>query len=137
MGRNSTLIMGLTPAPDGLLPEPDVERLKEWGDEIKRRFESPIAETSGEGKRITLSLKKEQEMDHVILQEDIALGERVREYVLEGKVNGKWKELYKGSNIGQKHIVQFPTQKVSAIRVNVTKYRDEPQIKTVQRFLVD
>ena len=31
VGRNSTLIMGLTPDPDGLMPEPDVKRLAEWG----------------------------------------------------------------------------------------------------------
>jgi len=45
--EHATLIMGLTPDPDGLLPEPECNRLKEWeGDEIKRRFSSPLASTS-------------------------------------------------------------------------------------------
>ena len=50
-GRNSSLILGLTPNADGLLPQPDVNRLKEFGDEINRRFSNPIASISGTGKR--------------------------------------------------------------------------------------
>ena len=38
VGRNATLIVGLTPNPDGVIPEGDVKRLKEWGEEIARRF---------------------------------------------------------------------------------------------------
>ncbi len=38
VGHNSTLILGLTPDPDGLIPGPDVRRLREFGDEITRRF---------------------------------------------------------------------------------------------------
>ena len=41
VGHNSSLILGLTPNSDGLLPEPDVKRLKEFGDEIKNRFDAP------------------------------------------------------------------------------------------------
>ncbi|WP_339706295.1 alpha-L-fucosidase [uncultured Kriegella sp.] len=137
VGRNSTLIMGLTPNPDGLLPEPDVNRLKKWGDEINRRFGKPIAETSGKGKRITLSLDKAQEINHIVLQEDIVHGERVRAFTIEGKVNRKWKVLYKGSNIGQKHIIQIQSQRVTAVRLNAIDFRMEPLIKAIQVFNVN
>ena len=43
VGRNATLILGLTPDPTGLIPAGDAQRLKEMGDEINRRFSSPIA----------------------------------------------------------------------------------------------
>ena len=52
VGRNATLIVGLTPDNRGLLPDADVQRLKEWGDEIKKRFENPLASTTGTGKII-------------------------------------------------------------------------------------
>lgn len=42
VGHNSTLIMGVTPDPRGLIPAPDVKRLKEWGDEIKRVLENQL-----------------------------------------------------------------------------------------------
>lgn len=58
VGRNATLIIGLTPNPDGLIPDGDVARLKEWGNEIKRRFGSPLAQTAGEGKKSCRSLSR-------------------------------------------------------------------------------
>ncbi len=52
VGHNTTLILGVTPGPDGLMPEPDVKRLKEFGDEIDRRFSNPLASYSGKVKKI-------------------------------------------------------------------------------------
>ena len=43
VGRNATLILGLTPDPNGLIPTGDEQRLKEFGTEINRRFSSPLA----------------------------------------------------------------------------------------------
>lgn len=50
VGRNATLILGLTPDPNGLIPKGDEQRLKEFGTEINRRFSSPLAQTSGQKK---------------------------------------------------------------------------------------
>ncbi|MFT7247406.1 MAG: alpha-L-fucosidase [Arcticibacterium sp.] len=47
VGHNTSLILGVTPNSDGLMPEFDVKRLKEFGAEIKRRFASPIVSMSG------------------------------------------------------------------------------------------
>ncbi|MDO5979587.1 alpha-L-fucosidase [Flavivirga spongiicola] len=136
IGRNSTLIIGLTPNPDGLMPEGDVIRLKEWGDEIKRRFETPIAFTSGKGKKVTLKLENPTVINHVIIQEDIRLGERVRVYSLEGFVKGKWKVLSQGESIGQKRIEQFENVEISRIRLKVLESDREPQIKSMSAYYV-
>lgn len=53
VGRNATLIVGLTPNPEGLIPQQDVKRLQEWGQEINRRFKKPLAQTSGSKKALT------------------------------------------------------------------------------------
>ena len=136
VGRNSTLIMGLTPNPDGLMPEPDVKRLKEWGDEIKRRFEKPIASTSGKGNKITLKLNHSTAINHIIIQEDIQYGERVRTYEVEGLVKGRWKVLATGQSIGQKRIMQIEDVELSRIRLNVLNADREPQIKTLEVYFV-
>ena len=70
VGHNSTLIIGLTPDPNGLMPAEDVQRLKEWGDEVNRRFATPIAQVSGEGKAIELNLRSKQAINHIVLQEN-------------------------------------------------------------------
>ncbi len=137
VGRNSTLIMGLTPDPDGVLPEPDVQRLKEWGDEIKRRFETPVAQTKGEGKKLVLKLSKAQPINHVIIQEEIALGERVRRYKVEGLVKGKWTKLCEGQSIGQKRIQQFEPVECSKIRLTIEQFEERPSIKNFAVYQVD
>ena len=49
--HNTTLILGVTPGPDGLMPEADVQRLKEFGEEIDQRFAHPLATCSGKEKK--------------------------------------------------------------------------------------
>jgi len=134
VGRNSTLIMGLTPDPQGLLPEPDVQRLKEWGDEIERRFSTPLAATSGSGKKLTLKLKGRTKINHIVLQEDISEGERVREFVLEGKAKNGWQTLFEGSSIGHKFIHAFKDIEVSQIRLTIKESKGEPMIQSFEVF---
>ncbi|MBJ6368780.1 alpha-L-fucosidase [Snuella sedimenti] len=137
VGRNATLIMGLTPDPEGLLPEPDAKRLKEWGDEINRRFFKPLKTVSGTGDKLILKLDTATEINHVIIQEDIKLGERVRAYAVEAFVNGKWKEVFRGKSIGHKRIEQFESIKVSRLRLRILKRDREPQIKSFSVYNVN
>ena len=137
VGRNSTLIMGLTPNPDGLLPEPDVKRLKEWGDEIKRRFDTPLASTSGTGNVVSLKFKKPTNINHIIIQETISKGERVHVYKIEALVNGKWLVICEGESIGHKRIEQFKTVKTNRIRLKIVTALREPQIKNLSAFYVE
>lgn len=137
IGRNSTLIIGLTPDTNGLLPQPDVKRLKEWRDEIKRRFSTPIASTSGEKDKIILKFKEQSLINHVIIQEDIQFGERVREYTIEGLVDGKWKKLAKGQSIGNKRIEKFEQQSISKLRLIINKSTNEPIIKNLSVFYIE
>jgi hypothetical protein len=64
-----------------------------------------------------------------VIQENIAKGERVLEYRVEGKQNGEWIKLSSGTNIGHKHIDKFPPQSVSEIRLIVTECKAKPQIR--------
>ncbi len=128
VGHNTTLILGVTPGPDGLMPEPDVKRLKEFGEEINRRFADPVASTSGTKKRITLGLSKRQPVNQVVLTEDIAQGERVREFTIEGKTRDGWQPIFEGSCIGHKFIHRFDDLEVSKVRLKITESREVPQI---------
>lgn len=129
VGRNATLIVGLTPDPDGLIPEGDVERLKEWGDEIRRRFGSPLARTSGKADTLTLDMEGRQTCDYYILQEDISQGERIRAYRIEARTGGSWVTVAHGSSVGHKRIGSFPPVEASAFRVVVEKSTGTPVIR--------
>ncbi|MFT4569089.1 MAG: alpha-L-fucosidase, partial [Saprospiraceae bacterium] len=137
VGRNSTLIIGLTPDPNGLMPEEDVKRLKEWGDEIKRRFSNPLATTSGKGENIILKINDSREVNQLVLKEDIKMGERIREFVIEGKTKLGWQIIFKGSSIGHKLIHQFKGIEVSALRLKVLSSVKEAQILEFSAYYVE
>ena len=130
VGRNATLIVGLTPNPDGLIPEGDVKRLKEWGDEIARCFGTPLAQTSGKAKKLSLDLKGKQKANCYILQEDITQGERIRSYRVEARTGGKWVTVDRGTSVGHKRIGKFDPVEATAFRVVVEQCTDTPQIRS-------
>lgn len=130
VGHNTSLILGVTPNADGLMPEPDVVRLKELGDEIKRRFSNPVVSTSGKGKKITLKVGKRERVNEVVIMENIFNGERVREFTLEGKTAKGWKIIFEGSCIGHKFIHHFEDIEVSAVRLKIVESKGEADIKS-------
>lgn len=136
VGRNATLIIGLTPDPDGLLPAGDEQRLKEWGEEINRRFGTPLAETQGRRQRLTLNLNEKQPVNYCIIQEDIAKGERIRQYKIEAKVNGKWQTVCSGESVGHKRIAHFEPVETTALRLTVTQSVALPEIRHFSAYNV-
>lgn len=135
VGRNSTLILGVTPDDRGLLPDADVKRLAEWGREIKRVYGSPFAEKESIGDQTTFTFNQPQTISHVVIEEEIAKGERVREYEIEALIEGKWQSLCKGSCIGHKRIewLKKPV-KVSGLRFAVKKAVGKASIKRIALF---
>jgi alpha-L-fucosidase len=134
VGHNSTLIMGLTPDPRGLLPEPDVQRLKEWGAEISKKFSSPLGETNGTGSRLIMKLKEPKTLSYIVLQEDIELGERVRKYYVEARINGKWKRVAEGLVIGHKRIQEVEPVSTKELRVIIEESVAEPVLKSFKVY---
>lgn len=104
VGRNATLVLGLTPNNHGLLPEEDVRRLKEFGAEIKKRFNKPVAIASGKGTKLTITLPKAQPINQLMIQEAIAKGHRVKRFHIQALIGNKWKTIAGGSAIGHKYI---------------------------------
>ncbi|MEN2281001.1 alpha-L-fucosidase [Algoriphagus sp. SE2] len=129
VGHNSSLILGLTPNAEGLIPDADAKRLKELGDEIERRFENKINATSGVGELFKLKLTGRQKINQLVLMEDIAKGERVRKFLVEGKTKTGWKTIFEGSVIGHKFIHQFDEIEVSELHLKIQESKGEPQIK--------
>lgn len=104
VGRNATLILGLTPDDRGLMPDEDVQRLTEFGEAIQKRFDNPLASTAGKGNRVELTLPKAMPINQLVLQENIEIGHRVKRFRIEAKVNGRWKTIHQAESIGHKYI---------------------------------
>ncbi len=134
VGHGAVLLLNNTPDTTGLIPEADVRRSAEFGAEIQRRYGTAIADVSGRGEEITVSPSAPSVVDAVVSMEEIAQGERVREYVIEGRVDDRWQELAKGTAIGHKKIDKFGLVRVSAVRLRVLKSVGAPTIRRLALY---
>ena len=129
VGNNCNLLINAMPGPDGLVPEAQIKRFREFGNEIRRRFGKSLAETTGEGNVVELPLGRSSKIDHVMLMEQITGGERVREYVLDGKVRDAWQKIGGGTCIGHKRIERITPIEVAAVRLRVVSSVGKPLIR--------
>ncbi|MEN8122235.1 MAG: alpha-L-fucosidase [Bacteroidota bacterium] len=137
VGRNSTLILGLTPNDKGLLPQGDVKRLKEFGDDIRKRFSNTLGSTEGDGSKLVLKLKNKTRINQILLKENISNGERVRNYIIEAMVDGKWKKIANGECVGHKRVQKIEPVVSSKFRLRISESNAEPQIKEFSVYWVD
>jgi alpha-L-fucosidase len=137
VGHNCNLLLNATPARDGLIPECNMKHYHDFGNEIRKRFDKPIARTAGEGSTVELTLPASGKVDHVILMEDISAGERVRSYTVEGLTAGnKWSPLAEGISVGHKRIQRFDASEVSKLRFRATKSVATPKIRKFAAYYV-
>lgn len=154
VGRGAQLLLNVTPNRDGLIPDADAARLKEFGEQLQKRFGKSVADyeflrfSKGWGHTaeniagfgfsgkdsFSITLKKPVTADHAILMEDTSYGERVRAFRLEGLSQGKWVVLGSGTAIGHKRIQAFAPIEVKAVRLVVTQASATPQIRRLALF---
>ncbi len=68
---------------------------------------------------ITLTFEKPTEVNRILLEEYIPLGQRVKAFTVEAKVDGEWKLIDSQTTIGDKRILRFDTVTASEIRVHI------------------
>jgi len=138
VGHNCNLLLGEVVTSEGLVPAHDIQRLAEFGKEVRRRFGTAVAETGGKaGRSVELRLPRPGRINHVIVTEDVAQGERIRRYALEGLApGGEWRSLCEGQSIGHKRIQPFDAVDVAAVRLKTAEATAEPILRRLAVFNV-
>ncbi len=136
VGRGAQLLLNIPPDRRGLVPDADFARAREFGNEIRRRFGRSIAETSGSGNTVTVPLAAPGQIDHVVIEEECAQGERVRRYRLEARTWNRWVAAGTGSAIGHKRIHPISPTDAQAVRLIVTESVRRPTIRRLAVFNV-
>lgn len=92
--------------------------------------------TDDEVKTASLNLEFEKPIrfNRFLVQEYISLGQRVRSFALEAFVDGDWMSVAKGSTIGYKRILRFPSIEAKRIRFRITDSKACPLISNVGVF---
>jgi len=131
VGRGAQLVLGLAPDKRGLLPESDVARLKEFGDEIRR-----IYGEDGDGQGdwsssapLEITASEPMTFDRVVMMERLSGGQRVQRYAVEALDGHVWKGISAGTTIGHKKIDTFARTTATRVRLRIMEASGPPQIR--------
>lgn len=83
---------------------------------------------------ITFEFKKPTVVNRLLLQEYITLGQRVKAFTVEAKIDGKWTTIASQTTIGYKRILRFDRVVTSALRVNITDAKAGVLLSNIQAF---
>jgi len=158
VGKGGQLVLGIAPDRRGLLPEVDVERLKEFGKEIRSRYgnnlarthqrTSPNAERAFDGDSDTfwsapvashhsvldLAFEKPIRFDSTLIMEWLNDGQHVQRYAIEVFQKGQWIIVARGSAIGHTRIQHFAPVSADRVRLNILFSSSEAHIREFQVF---
>lgn len=128
VGRNSKLLLNVPPTRDGLFHPIDVARLTAMRAALDARFAEPLATTRSpmqsrvdSGKVVQFELARSAQVGLVTLSEDIADGQRVAAWRLEGQGTSSWKQLARGTTVGYRRIVEFAPTDIRRVRFTITE----------------
>lgn len=80
---------------------------------------------------LTIDLGKPTLFNRFLAQEYIRLGQRVKAFTVEAFVAGKWQEVAKGTTIGYKRILRFPSVRATQLRLTITDSKSCPLLSNV------
>jgi len=83
---------------------------------------------------LTIDFGTPRAFNRFLAQEYIQLGQRVKSFIIEAFVNGKWQQLDKQTTIGYKRILAFPTVTASKLRFMITDSKASPVISNVSVY---
>ena len=143
VGSNSVLLLNIPPDRRGLIHEVDAERIKEFGNYIRATFEKNYIAKGKKAWRATAGESREFEVEEgslvntILLQEDITQGQRVESFVVEGKINGEWRELGTGTTIGYKRLLRFDECRPERLRITITATRATANIQSIGLYYAE
>ena len=83
---------------------------------------------------IIIDLGKESEVNRIIIQEYIKLGQRVQEFKVSAYINGNWVPLIDGTTIGYKVIRKFLVVKTTKIKLTIIRSKACPVISNIELY---
>lgn len=140
VGYNSVLLLNIPPDRRGHIHEADVARLKEFAAYRQQAFADNRVKKgqkmwdAASGDQRVYKLKPSSKINVVLLQEDIARGQRVESFRVEGRVGGQWQLLGEGTTVGYKRMLRFPEVEAEALRITIGSSRLEAHISNVAAY---
>ena len=140
IGVGANILINMTPDARGLIPDAEMKRIAQFGATIRAESGPPLARTdTGKGWSVPgileLPLGHKASIERIVIEENIAFGQHVLQYVVEAKTDGQWKSVAQGESIGRKRIHRIdPAVAGEAIRLRVVKADAVPVIRELAAY---
>lgn len=164
VGRNSVLLLNIPPDKRGLINENDIRTLRGWRQLLDQTFKrgylkkTAVLASSEHPKHQASQLlsqnpggcwiparnqpqasleavfQGQRQLDCLELKEDLTRGQRIEAFRLEVWLEGKWVEIARGTTIGYKRLLTFPTVTTDRVRLTILQSRDLPCLKAFNLY---
>lgn len=148
VGRNSLLLLNVPPNREGLLSDADVQSLRTFRQILDETFKTnlvsantlltdqtlPTFATVAVKQPMVIQLNGDQEFDRILIQENIANGQRISTGTVEYWNGAGWQLIQTFTTVGYKRLLRFPAVKASKIRLTITEATGLAQIAEVGVF---
>ena len=160
VGRNSVLLLNIPPDKRGRITKFDIKGLQGMRKILDQTFRTNLAagativasnEKPGhkasslielhptgywttndgvESASIEFQLPKKQAFDRLMLQENIRVGQRIEAFRLETWSDNTWKTIARGTTVGYKRLLRFPTVTSRKVRLVIDSSRTGPTLSS-------
>jgi alpha-L-fucosidase len=137
VGRNAVLLLNVPPDPRGLIHEADAARLRELRAVLDETFATNLAagrDVDLVDGAYVLDLGAPVTFDRVLLQEDIAQGQRVRAFALEAWDGAAWQTIADGTTIGYKRLLRIEPCTATHVRLHIRDARATPVLQAFELY---
>jgi alpha-L-fucosidase len=143
VGRGMVMELAFSINRDGLVDPSHEVIYKQLGDWVRTCYGTPLVSTMGSGTEFVLSIPKGRVFDRIMLQEDIILGQRIRDYTITivATDNGddQVMAIVLGRAVGRKRIHLLPLpfearEKNLVVKLHIKGYIAVPQLKSFAVF---
>lgn len=158
VGRNSVLLLNIPPDKRGLINERDQKILREFKKTLDQTFKTNLAAkaritsangihaealiqngskaywtTQGQDTTATIGMRlvKPRTFDVLLLQENIAVGQRIEKFSLEYLDGHHWNQITGGTTVGAKRLLRFKPVTAKTIRLKITSSRLNPTLSAL------
>ena len=143
VGCNSVLLLNIPPDRRGLIHEVDVQRIKELSEYINKTFANNYVENGNQlwvaetGQSKEYNVKAGTMVNTFLIQEDIAQGQRVEDFLVEVYSNGAWQYAAEGTTVGYKRLLRFSDCQPEKIRVTIRGTRASANISNIGLYYAE
>ncbi|MCR8668713.1 alpha-L-fucosidase [Aestuariibaculum sp. M13] len=160
VGRNSLLLLNLSPNKQGRIFREDSLRLINWRKQLDLDFENNLIDnqtnfvannqnqlkyafdgdfntfwkSNTEQAQIEIDFGKEQVFNRLVLQEYINEGQRIKRFTIKALVGNNWKNIIKGTTIGYKRILRLPDIATNKLQIHIEEALDQPLIADISIY---